>query len=603
MARLLPFLAALVAVGQTKPFPPHGIPISEADRSALQNLLDQKRSKFSMHPDLAMRIKAVDWALRYNEFFKADELAKARQLLDENFGEPGLVVHAYKSRIDDSLQPYGVVLPRSWSKTARGKWRVDVWLHGRSDTLSEVNFIYEHLTKPGQFTPPDTIVVHPYGRYCNAFKFAGETDVWEVIEDVQRHYRVDRDRISIRGFSMGGAGTWHLAAHHPGEWAAAAPGAGFVDTEEYQKLREKNQLPEPWVQKLWTLTSAKDYALNFFNLPVIAYSGGDDPQKAAADIMAREMQKSGIPLAHIIGPNTGHKYEPKAKEELERRFDTLMDVGRERPSRVRFATYTTRTNHSHWVLVHELKQHWERAEVDASLVDGGIVAATKNVNRIEFYFGPGQSPFTAGQPVKITLDGKVFNGPAPSSDLSWKWYSPGAEEEVHKRHNLSGPIDDAFFERFIMVRPSSDAPAWVKSEFERAVTQWRAVFRGDAIVKDESALSESDIATANLVLWGTPKTSKLIAKWPAPMAWPQSQDQMLIAIYPNPESKRYIVLNSGFTFREAHHGTNSQQTAKLPDWAIVDTTVLPDMERPGRIVDAGFFNESWKLAEMKSRTR
>ncbi len=599
MARLLAVLLSLAAFGQIKPFPPAGVAVSGSDRAALKTLLDQKRSKFALHPDLAMRIKAVDWALRYNEFFKPEDVAKARQILDENFGEPGLVVHAYKSRIDDSLQPYGVVLPRSWSKNARGKWRVDVWLHGRSDTLSEVNFIHEHLTKPGQFTPPDTIVVHPYGRYCNAFKFAGETDVWEVIESVQKHYRVDPDRIAIRGFSMGGAGTWHLAAHHPGEWAAAAPGAGFVDTEEYQKLREKNGLPEPWVQKLWTMTNAKEYALNFFNLPVIAYSGGDDPQKAAADIMAREMQKSGLALAHIIGPNTGHKYEPKAKELLERDFDRLMDRGRQPQQRVRFATYTTRTNHSHWVLVHELKRHWDRAEVDAAIVDGGITATTKNVNRIEFFFGPGQSPFPAGQAVKITLDGKAFTGPAPGTDLSWKWHSPGAEAEIYKRHNLSGPIDDAFFERFIMVRPAENAPEWAKNEFDRAVQQWRAVFRGDAIVKDESAVTESDIATVNLVLWGTPQTSKLMAKWPAPIPWPQPADQMLIAIYPNPESKRYIVLNSGFTFREAHHGTNSQQTPKLPDWAIVDTSVLPNAERPGRIVNAGFFDESWKLTEPK----
>jgi hypothetical protein len=145
--------------------------------------------------------------------------------------------------------------------------------------------------------------------------------------------------------------------------------------------------------------------------------------------MAREMQRSGLLLAHIIGPNTGHKYEPKAKELLERDFDRVMDRGRQPQQRVRFATYTTRTNHSHWVLVHELKQHWERAEVDAALVDGGITATTKNVNRIEFYFGPGQSPFPAGQPVKVTLDGKAFTGPAPSTDWSWKWHSPESKRK------------------------------------------------------------------------------------------------------------------------------------------------------------------------------
>ena len=33
---------------------------------------------------------------------------------------------------------------------------------------------------------------------------------------------------------------------------------------------------------------------------------------------------------------------------------------------------------------------------------------------------------------------------------------------------------------------------------------------------------------------------------------------------------------------------------KLPDWAVVDTTVAADEKAPGRIVEAGFFDEQWK---------
>ena len=581
---------------QTKRMPPEGIAIPEAERSALSKTLAARDAEFRANPDLAVRLKAVDWALRYNEFFKPDEIAKANRILDPQFGKPGLAVHAYRSRIDDSLQPYGVELPPSWSKNAKGAWRLDVWLHGRGETLSELNFIHDRLTKPGQFTPPDTIVLHPYGRYSNAYKFAGETDVWEAIEDIQKRYRIDRDRIAIRGFSMGGAGAWHLAAHHPGEWAAAAPGAGFVDTEEYQKLREKNITPDWWEQKLWTLTNAKEYALNFFNLPVIAYSGGDDPQKAAADIMAREMAAHETTLTHLIGPKTGHKYEPATKAELETRFDRLMDRGRRIPRRVRFVTYTTRYGHSHWVLIHELKKHWERSEVDATFDERSVTATTTNIGRIEFYFGPGEAPFEPGAKVRIRLDGKEFEGPPVASDRSWKWHSPGSENPTWKRAGRQGPIDDAFGERFVMVRPSPDAPAWVKSEFERAVTQWRTIFRGDAIVKDESAITAEDGERASLIVWGTPLTSRILAAAPPPIPWPTDPAHTLIAIYPNPKSWRYIVVNSGFTFREAHHGTNSQQTPKLPDWAIVDTRVPPDDRRPGRIVEAGFFGEDWKVA-------
>ncbi len=67
----------------------------------------------------------------------------------------------------------------------------------------------------------------------------------------------------------------------------------------------------------------------------------------------------------------------------------------------------------------------------------------------------------------------------------------------------------------------------------------------------------------------------------------------LTASYPL-DSRRYIVLNSGPDFRADSYGTNALQTPKLPDWAIVDLTTSADSRWPGKIVDAGFFDEAWK---------
>jgi hypothetical protein len=60
-----------------------------------------------------------------------------------------------------------------------------------------------------------------------------------------------------------------------------------------------------------------------------------------------------------------------------------------------------------------------------------------------------------------------------------------------------------------------------------------------------------------------------------------------ILIFPNPlNPRKYVVLNSGFTFREADYLSNARQTPKLPDYAIVDITVPPDARFPGKIVQA-----------------
>ena len=47
--------------------------------------------------------------------------------------------------------------------------------------------------QPGQIAPRDTLVLHLYGRYCCANKFAGEVDLFEALEHAKKFYR-DRRR-------------------------------------------------------------------------------------------------------------------------------------------------------------------------------------------------------------------------------------------------------------------------------------------------------------------------------------------------------------------------------------------------------------------------
>ena len=113
------------------------------------------------------------------------------------------------------------------------------------------------------------------------------------------------------------------------------------------------------------------------------------------------------------------------------------------------------------------------------------------------------------------------------------------------------------------------------------------------------------------MLWGDPQSNKLLAKIAAqlPIRWdgqgihmPQTNypaDRYVpVFIYPNPlNPKRYIVINSGFTFRESDYMNNARQSPKLPDWAIVDVSVPVSPRKPGGIADAGFFDEEWNLAK------
>src|SRR5690606_34137165 len=251
-------------------------------------------------------------------------------------------------------------------------------------------------------------------RFCNATKFAGETDVFEAMEHVRKNYPIDSKRILVRGFSMGGASAWHLAAHHSGLWAAAAPGAGFAETAEYTDAFAPKKEPPPWwEQVLWRLYDATIYAPNLTNVPVVAYSGEDDKQKQAAEIMDEAMESAGVKFVHLIGPKTGHKYEPATKAELSRQIDEVAAKGREEvPARVHLTTYTLRYPRQEWVEVTGLEKHWEEAEVGAQLIDEGTIhLETKNITSLTLNMQADPVPLDPTRPPRVIIDGQELVGP------------------------------------------------------------------------------------------------------------------------------------------------------------------------------------------------
>ncbi len=651
--RLLLLIAA-AALAQSpravviKPVPPPGIELDSEDRAGLERGLRHLKGsidRLSNNPliaDVLIYHEAVRYALQYNEFFKPDEIDKAKTLLEH--GEervaqlargvapwtvsPGLVVRGYVSKIDKSLQPYGLVVPPSYSPNAPHRWRLDAWFHGRNETLSEVNFLADRERNPGEFTPRDTIVLHLYGRFCNPSRFAGETDFFEALEDVKRQYAIDENRILVRGFSLGGAAAWDIGTHHAGLWAAIAPGAGFSETVQFLKLNlSAPEAPFAWEQKLFHLYDATDYAVNLANTPTVAYNGEIDAQKQAADAMERAMAEEGLRLTRVVGPNTAHRYHPDSKLEISRKLDAIAERGRDPNARkVRFTTWTLAYNRMKWVVIDALAEHWARARLNAEVQgDNTVAVETANVTAFTLDMAPGSCPLDVARKPLVTIDGQKVSAGAPMSDRSWtvhfrkrgtQWTEADSDSAagLHKRHGLQGPVDDAFMSSFVFVSPTGQALApgvskWVADQEKRAITEWRRQFRGDAQVRSDQDISDADIASSNLILWGDPSSNRVLARIAdqLPVKWTAaglvlgatrypSETHAPILIYPNPlNPKKYVVLNSGFTFREYDYLNNARQTPKLPDYAVVDTTTPPNERYPGKIVSAGFFDEDWKL--------
>lgn len=533
-------------------------------------------------------------------------------------------IHAYTSEIDGAVLPYGVTLPDNYDPTK--PTRLYVWLHGRQNTAVETEFIYGFLNRKGSGNPPvadhGQIQLDCFGRINGAgWHWAGERDVFESIAAIKKRFNIDDKRIMIRGFSQGGEGAWHISLHHPDQFAAAEIGAGTVSrTAEMRPDLKPYQLA---TLRIWENIS--EWALNIHNLPLAGHDGETDLGQLESSLRARaQLEKEGYPsvgdpdyLRSQGAPGlwmqslaTGHGTSPLVRQRLDAFLKEHGDKGQTSPDHIRFLTYTTRYNRSYWVSLDGLEKHYERAEVDAKRNNNGVSLdiKTKNLTRLTLR--------ETANTREIKIDGQTLPvSAAPQITLSrsgqtWKVATNEPETGLHKRHALQGPIDDAFLDPFLIVRPTGKP--WseeVNQQSLRTLARfdnlWGRFFRGHPFVKDDKDVTEADFAKYHVVLFGDPGSNKWIAqlKDKLPVKWTEqtvslagqnfpSNDCYPALIYPNPlNPKKYVILNTGLTIDD--RGYNGDYgTPVWGDYAIVK--VKPGEPLP-EMLTAGLFDENWQL--------
>jgi predicted esterase len=635
MSKWITLLLVLLSCGLhaqaiVRQLPPAGIELSDAQRQEVILARDHLAERLVEIPEAAPRRadleiyhKAISYAVEFGEFYRPKDLeavrlivaaadARADELASGAGQRHGMLVRGYRSSIDGSVQPYGLEVPEGLD--LRKPVPLWVWLHGRGDKETDLHFITGRLGKPGQFRPDNAIVLHPFGRQCIGWKSAGEIDVFEAIDDVARRYEIDRDRIALMGFSMGGAGAWHIGAHYTDRFAIVHAGAGFAETAEYNRLERANY-PASYEQTLWRLYDVPNYVRNFFNVPLVAYSGELDKQIQAARVMERALAAEGKELKHLIGPEMGHQYDPQSRKEIEGIVRAAVAEGRA-PARdtIHLQTQTLRYNRMHWISATGLEEHWQDSRIDASRRGGKLEISTKNM--VAFSMEP-----PGGALSSLTVDGVQLQVPDGAGAIhlyrtagTWRLGQP-PENRPRKRPGLQGPIDDVFLAPFMLVLPTSTPAnvkvgAWVEAELGHFEQRWRATFRGELKRKRADQLTPEDHVRFHLIAFGDPASNPIIANavasW-SDLSWDldtleigdcslPAASHLPLMIRPNPGNpKKYLVINSGPTFREGHDRTNSLQNPKLPDWALINLDQAPDDTVAGKVIAADFFDEGWQL--------
>ena len=172
----------------------------------------------------------------HNEFTAAQTVADALGAgKDAYAGRRGDFHRAYRSKVDNSLQPYRLFVPEAYDPTKPTS--LVVALHGMG---GDENSMFDQYGKelPLDAQKHGFLVVAPKGLgVASMYRGAAEQDVMDVLAEVRRDYKVDPSRIYLMGHSMGGYGTWSVAMSHPEVFAALAPISGGGDPAGMAKLR------------------------------------------------------------------------------------------------------------------------------------------------------------------------------------------------------------------------------------------------------------------------------------------------------------------------------------------------------------------------------
>lgn len=185
------------------------------------------------------------------------------------------------SRLDIAVpvqMDYLLYLPQDYEK--QDSWPLMLFLHGAGERGDDLQLVRKHgppkLIGEGREFP--FIVVSPQ---CAKDRWWQATELTALLDEVIRTHKVDADRIVVTGLSMGGFGTWQLAAYTPHRFAAIAPICGGGETH---------------------------WAKRFVHLPVWAFHGEKDtgvlPERSR--VMIDELKKRGGSPKLTMYPEAGH---------------------------------------------------------------------------------------------------------------------------------------------------------------------------------------------------------------------------------------------------------------------------------------------------------
>jgi pimeloyl-ACP methyl ester carboxylesterase len=251
----------------------------------------------------------------------------------------------------------------------------------------------------------DVVLLMPSGLGNSLYVADAEDEVMRAIDALGGELAIDRQRVSIWGASMGGAGATTISFHHPDRFAFVA--SWFGDSRYDLTTYVKGILGgEEGARRV----NAIDVLENGRHLPVFLVHGEDDrtsPMKQST-MLFDAMKKTGFTVELHRAPHMGHEGPLVVKHIREVVDRAATAVAPSRPSRVSFRTVRAIDTEAYGItLVRSSGTDRDReAFVDIERRDDGIhVLAASGVSEIVLAKDAlGAKP---GDPVKVPDNAKV----------------------------------------------------------------------------------------------------------------------------------------------------------------------------------------------------
>ena len=138
------------------------------------------------------------------------------------------------------------------------------------------------------------IIVAPDAPARSWANDTSERGVMALLDDVMDRYAVDTERILVTGFSLGGRGTWYMAARHPDLFSAAIPMAARSDSDDAALVgdmpvfiihaRDDEVVPFEPAQQLAREMEEREQTVSFMALDGVGhFQMGIEPLRAAGE--------------------------------------------------------------------------------------------------------------------------------------------------------------------------------------------------------------------------------------------------------------------------------------------------------------------------------